>query len=247
MRVKPYSTLRIAYTDSLTLEPETEAAPDRAALLQGDGVADEHKVEGGALKLPRIYAPNTVRINWYQGEDLLFTTFLVVVTRHYFDIGQLKAMDEMDDFSHKTEEEFWAARQSATEIFERNARRSFVQQMGTTETFEGGFVWLNHNDVHEVVTPGWELVSDCQARGPEGRATIRYRYGLSEVPERVSEAVLALAAYYLRPSATPDRATGESTDAGFIRYTLAGKDGATGLPEVDAVIEQFGRAGVMLL
>lgn len=247
MRVKPYSTLRIAYTDSLTLEPETEAAPDRAALLQGDGVADEHKVEGGALKLPRIYAPNTVRINWYQGEDLLFTTFLVVVTRHYFDIGQLKAMDEMDDFSHKTEEEFWAARQSATEIFERNARRSFVQQMGTTETFEGGFVWLNHNDVREVVTPGWELVSDCQAKGPEGRATIRYRYGLSEVPERVSEAVLALAAYYLRPSATPDRATGESTDAGFIRYTLAGKDGATGLPEVDAAIEQFGRAGVMLL
>ena len=247
MRVKPYSTLRIAYTDSLTLEPETEAAPDRAALLQGDGVADEHKVDGGALKLPRIYAPNTVRINWYQGEDLLFTTFLVVVTRHYFDIGQLKAMDEMDDFSHKTEEEVWAARQSATEIFERNARRSFVQQMGTTETFEGGFVWLNHNDVHEVVTPGWELVSDCQAKGPEGRATIRYRYGLSEVPERVSEAVLALAAYYLRPSATPDRATGESTDAGFIRYTLAGKDGATGLPEVDAAIEQFGRAGVMLL
>lgn len=247
MRVKPYSTLRIAYTDSLTLEPDTEAAPDRAALLQGDGVALEYRVEGGSLKLPKICAPNTVRINWYEGETLLFTTFLVVVTRHYFDIAQLRAMDDMDDFSDKTEEEFWAARQSATEIFEKNARRSFVQQMGTTETFEGGFVWLDHNDVHDILTPGWVLVSDCQAKGPEGRATIRYRYGFQEVPERVSEAVLALAAYYLRPSATPDRATGESTDAGFIRYTLAGKDGATGLPEVDAAIEQFGRSGVMLL
>ncbi len=247
MRVKPYSTLRIAYTDSLTLEPVTEAAPTRAALLQGDGIALDYKVEDGVLHLPKIYAPNTARINWYEDENLLFTTFLVVVTRHYFDIDQLKAMDDVDDFSDKTEEEFWAARQSATEIFEKNARRSFVQQIGTTETYEGGFVWLDHNDVHKVFTPGWKLVSDCQAQGPEGRAIIRYRYGLREVPERVSEAVLALAAYYLRPSATPDRATGESTDAGFIRYTLAGKDGATGLPEVDAAIEQYGRAGVMVL
>lgn len=247
MRVKPYSTLRIAYTDSVTLEPEAEAAPTRAALLQGDGVMLEYRVEDGSLALPKIYPPNRVRINWYQGDVLLFATYLAVVTRHYFAIDQLKAMDDVDDFSEKTEEEFWAARQSATEIFERNARRSFVQQMGTTETFEGGFVWLDHNDVHEVLTPGWALVSDCQAVGPDGRAIIRYRYGLTEVPERVSEAVLMLAAYYLRPSATPDRATGESTDAGFIRYTLAGKDGATGLPEVDAAIEQFGRGGAMML
>lgn len=247
MRVKPYSTLRIAYTDSLTLEPETEAAPTRAALLQGDGESSECQVEDGSLTLPKIVAPNTVQIDWYADDDLIFTTYLVIVARHYFDIAQLKAMDDVDDFSDKTEEEFWAARQSATEIFEKNARRSFVQQMGTTETYQGGFVWLDHNDVHEVLTPDWQLVSDCQAVGPEGRATIRYRYGLEEIPERVSEAVLALAAYYLRPSATPDRATGESTDAGFIRYTLAGKDGATGLPEVDAAIEQFGRAGVMML
>ena len=122
-----------------------------------------------------------------------------------------------------------------------------VQQMGVTETFGGGFVWLDHNDVAEVLTPGWSLVSDCQAVGPEGRATIRYRYGLTEVPERVSEAVLRLAAYYLRPSATPERATGEATDAGFIRYTLAGRDGATGLPEVDAAIEQFGRCRAVVM
>lgn len=247
MNVKPYSTLRIAYTDSIEIQPETEAAPDRAALLQGDGTVLDMAVSGGMLKLPKIPAPNTVRVNWYQGSDLLFTTFLNVVTRHYFDIDQIKAMDDVDDFSSVPEEGFWAARQSATEVFERNANRSFVNQMGVTETYQGGFVQLMHNDVHEVFTPGWKLVSDCQAVGPDGRASIRYRYGLSEVPERVSEAVLALAAYYLRPSATPDRATGESTEAGFIRYTLAGKDGATGLPEVDAAIEQYGRKGVMVL
>ena len=205
MLVQPYSTLRVAYTDELTLE--TEAAPDRAALLLGSGTSLEYRLEDGKLKLPRIAAPDSVRINWYRGDDLLFTTFLAVVTRHYFRL----------------------------------------QQMGVTETFGGGFVWLDHNDVAEVLTPGWSLVSDCQAVGPEGRATIRYRYGLTEVPERVSEAVLRLAAYYLRPSATPERATGEATDAGFIRYTLAGRDGATGLPEVDAAIEQFGRCRAVVM
>lgn len=245
MLVQPYSTLRVAYTDELTLE--TEAAPDRAALLLGSGTSLEYRLEGGKLKLPRIAAPDSVRINWYSGDDLLFATFLAVVTRHYFRLEQLKGMDDTDDFSDVTEEEFWAARQAATETFERNARRSFVQQMGVTETFGGGFVWLDHNDVAEVLTPGWSLVSDCQAVGPEGRSTIRYRYGLTEVPERVSEAVLRLAAYYLRPSATPERATGEATDVGFIRYTLAGRDGATGLPEVDAAIEQFGRCRAVVM
>lgn len=245
MLVQPYSTLRVAYTDDLTLE--TEAAPDRAALLLGSGSPLEYALDDGKLKLPRIAAPDTVRINWYGGDDLLFTTFLTVVTRHYFTLAQLQALDDTDDFSDVTEDEFWAARQAATETFERNARRSFVQQMGTTETFSGGFVWLGHNDVTEVLTPGWELVSDCQVRGPHGHATIRYRYGLTEVPVRVSEAVLRLAAYYLRPSATPERATGEATEAGFIRYTLAGRDGATGLPEVDAAIEQFGRCRAVVM
>ena len=165
MLVQPYSTLRVAYTDELTLE--TEAAPDRAALLLGSGTSLEYGLEDGKLKLPRIAAPDSVRINWYRGDDLLFTTFLAVVTRHYFRLEQLKGMDDTDDFSDVTEEEFWAARQAATETFERNARRSFVQQMGVTETFGGGFVWLDHNDVAEVLTPGWSLVSDCQALGPE--------------------------------------------------------------------------------
>lgn len=247
MLVQPYSTLRLAYTDDVALEPATEAAPDRAALLLGSGTSIERKLDGGSLRFPKVAAPDTVRVNWYQGDALLFTTFVTVVTRHYFDLAALKGMDDTDDFSEVSEEEFWAKRQEATETFERNAHRSFVQQMGTTETFRGGFIWLDHNDVCDVLTPGWRLVSDCQAVGPEGHSVIRYRYGLTEVPERVSDAVLTLAAYYLRPSVTPDRATGEATEAGFIRYTLAGRDGATGLPEVDAAIEQFGRQRVVVL
>ena len=60
------------------------------------------------------------------------------------------------------------------------------------------------------------------------------------MPEAVSRAVLELAAYMLRPSNRPIGATGESTDAGYIHFTTAGRDGATAIPEVNAAIQQFG-------
>ena len=60
------------------------------------------------------------------------------------------------------------------------------------------------------------------------------------MPAEVSRAVLELAAFMLRPSNRPVGATGESSDAGYIHFTTAGRDGATSIPEVNAAIEQFG-------
>ncbi|WP_168163947.1 hypothetical protein, partial [Olsenella sp. HMSC062G07] len=193
-------------------------------------------------------APALAAVEWRDADgSALYSTDIEVVARHYFPLSALKATDDGDDFIKRSADDLWEARQAATETFELNAERSFVPRVGYTETYRGGFVWLADHDVRDLLTEGWGLRSDCTAQGPEGHAVIRYRYGLDEVPARVSGAVLALARYYLRPSVTPDRATGEATDAGFIRYTLAGKDGATGLPEVDAAIEQFGRHRVVVL
>jgi hypothetical protein len=38
-----------------------------------------------------------------------------------------------------------------------------------------------------------------------------------------------------------ERATAVFTEASGYRLTIAGRDGPTGLPEVDAVLQQFGR------
>ena len=75
---------------------------------------------------------------------------------------------------------------------------------------------------------------------------VEYTYGAEEMPAEVSRAVLELAAYTLRPSNRPIGATGESTDAGYIHFTTAGRDGATAIPEVNAAIETFGAGGRLL-
>lgn len=84
-----------------------------------------------------------------------------------------------------------------------------------------------------------------QSRGvwPAGERNLSllYEHGLDAPPEPVRRAALVLARAVLVRSAVPDRATSESTDTGTIRYSIAGRDGPTGFPEVDAVIEQFGR------
>lgn len=169
-----------------------------------------------------------------------------MVSRHYFRLDALKGYgDGQDEFDKLPEETLFQARQAATDVFERNARRSFVARIGRTKDYgRERCVTLEHGDVRELLTEGYELASDCQAVPVAcfpRPCWVEYVYGYEELPAQVSRAVLELAAYMLRPSNRPIGATGESTDAGFIRFTTAGQDGATDIPEVNAAIEQFGR------
>ena len=141
--------------------------------------------------MPATTAPELATIEWRSGDAPLFETRVEVVSHHYFALDDLTASDGTDDFSGFTDEQLWQARQAATETFEENAHRAFVRRRGSTETHSGGFVWLDHNDVREMLTPGWELLSDCTAVGPDGHATIEYVWGIDDVPARVSSAVMA--------------------------------------------------------
>lgn len=79
------------------------------------------------------------------------------------------------------------------------------------------------------------------ARGA-GNVALLYEHGLPAPPEPVRRAAVTLARVALIRSPIPERATAESSEAGTIRFSIAGRDGWTGYPEVDAVIDQFGRA-----
>ena len=92
-----------------------------------------------------------------------------------------------------------------------------------------------------------ELVGDCQARVDADRAVVTATYGLETCPDEVRLACIAYALYRLRPDSRPSNAVGQSTDYGFVRFSLAGRDGATGLVEVDAVIKAWSRTGVTVL
>lgn len=246
MLVAPDSTIRVAASEAITLKLEADASIDSATLRHRFGGEQGLPVEDNAIELPVMKAPDLLRIDWKVGAETMFCTYCEVVSRHYFTLDALKGYGEgQDDFDTLSEEELFQARQAATEVIERNALRSFVTRIGRTKDYgRGSYLQLDHNDVRELLTEGYRLESDCQATRTACQpfpCWVEYIYGCGEVPAQVSRAALELAAYMLRPSNRPIGATGESTDAGFIRFTTAGQDGATDIPEVNAAIEQFGR------
>lgn len=80
---------------------------------------------------------------------------------------------------------------------------------------------------------------------PFGRnnVTLHYTHGYDRTPGAITRAALMLAREYLVTSPIPGRATATSIGDQMFRLTIAGRDGVTGLPEVDAAIDQFGRKG----
>lgn len=251
MRIVPDMHLRIANSEKVRISLDCDCDLEHVKLNPrfGENVRIDLE-EDGSFDFPRFAAPDTVVIEWYEkkAKDPVFENTVDVVSRHYFTLEALRDYgDDRDDFDDLPEEALFMARQAATEVFERNAGRSFVHLIGRTKDF--GFddlIQLEHGDVYELLSHGYQQVSDCQLVRLSNHCIpmpnwIEYLYGADSVPAEVSRAVLELAAYSLRPSNRPIGASGESTDAGYIHFTIAGRDGATSIPEVNAAIEQFGR------
>lgn len=70
---------------------------------------------------------------------------------------------------------------------------------------------------------------------------IHYEHGMDRAPNAITRAGLILAKEYLITSDLPTRATATSIGDQMFRLTIAGRDGVTGIPDVDAAIKQFGR------
>lgn len=246
--VSPDTTVRVANSERATLKLDVDTEVDGATVKPRFGGELALAVDGNELDFPLMEAPNFARIDWESGGQKVFTTYAEVVSKHYFKLGDLKGYgDGQDDFADMADEVLFMARQAATEVFEQNARRSFVHRVGRTKDYgRGGMLQLWHCDVYELLTGGYRLVSDAQAERdgmlPQPFPVfVEYLYGADDMPAQVSRAVLELAAYMLRPTNRPVGATGESSDAGYIHFTTAGMDGATDIPEVNAAIQQFGR------
>ena len=250
MKVEPNTTIRVANSEAVSLELDVDAELGEARLVPRFGEEAVFPLDGNAFDWPEFEAPNEVTVEWRASgsEDAAFRNRVEVVACHYFHIDRLKGYgDGSDDFDELPDEELWAARQAATDVFEEAAHRSFVGRVGRTKDYGRGELLAVAHDLQEVLTGGYEQESDSYLRRKPGCGPfpkwVEYVYGAEAIPAAVSSAVLELAAYTLRPSNRPIGATGESTDAGYIHFTTAGRDGATAIPEVNAAIEQFG-AGV---
>ena len=254
MKIAPYTAIRIAASEAVSLELDVAADLGEVRLLPRFGDGTVLPLDGNAFDFPQFTTPNTVVVEWRASgsEDAAYTNRVEYVSRHYFGIDDLKGYgDGRDDFADLPDETLWAARQAATDVFEEASHRSFVGRLGKTKDYgRHGDLATDHRDVREVMTQGYAQIGDSRLKREPGCGPfpkwVEYEYGAEEMPAEVSRAVLDLAAYTLRPSNRPIGATGESTDAGYIHFTTAGRDGATAIPEVNAAIEMFGAGGRML-
>jgi len=140
----------------------------------------------------------------------------------------------------KTYDDAFVARARATETIEEACGRSFTGRAARQRLYAkaGTYYSLDWPEA-EVDDAHFEQVCDCGVVAlSDGVFDLVYNHGADVLPADVSQATTLLAASYLMPTNIPSRATGQSTDAGFLRFTIAGVDGATGIPEVDAVIQR---------
>lgn len=92
-----------------------------------------------------------------------------------------------------------------------------------------------------IIDDAWlHLESSVWTKGVRNVA-VHYAHGLDAPPPPITRAALTLAREYLAGSDLPGRATATSIGDQMYRLTIAGRDGVTGLPEVDAAVDQHGR------
>jgi len=156
-----------------------------------------------------------------------------------------------------------AARTVAEERFERACRVAFVPRGRRVRTTGDGSVRLRVDDnalrrllsatIDGVALAGDEIAAVAVREWgafdrPPGRVwpdgapvALHYEHGYDAPPPEVVQAVMLLMREYMAPSILPARATSLATDIGNFRITVAGRDGSTGVPEVDAVIANHSR------
>lgn len=97
----------------------------------------------------------------------------------------------------------------------------------------------------EVDTDRGVLIRTDGQSWPAGfrNVVVDYEHGYPTVPAPVKKVAMLLAVESLVPSGLPVRATSQATDIGDFRISLANLDAGrpTGIPEVDAVMGEFGR------
>lgn len=193
-----------------------------------------------------------------------WTTRYEVVGGHYFELADLRTFNAAieENPSRYTAAKLRDARDTASERLDTECALAFTPRRARQVLRGSGrrVLVLQHNAIralYGVAVDGVEFTEDeldlvklldfglelpaGNAWDPDTEITVDYEHGLDEPDPSVVRAAKLLAVDYLIPSAIPARAKSETTDLGTVSYSLAGRDGATGIPEVDAVIVRYGR------
>lgn len=183
-------------------------------------------------------------------------------TGHYFTIAELRAAyQELSNATKYPDAKLEADRDYAEARFERAARVAFVPR-AVSETLIGGGgrllllaatvevgrltdvaidgAALTEAQVDAIVVRKFGALERADLWPDGSEIVVDYVHGYEAPPEPVKGAVMMLTAEKALPSTIPARATSINTDLGSYRISQADRTGRTGIPEVDAVIAQFG-------
>ena len=191
-------------------------------------------------------------------------SYVEICADYLFTIGELRSMEpSLAETSRYTGAMCRAARTAAEQRLEQAARVAFVPRGRRLSVFGDGRgrLALSDNAIRRVISVSIDAVALTAPElaaltvrewgaldRPDGfyweagaAVSVYYEHGYDYPPEPVRQAVMVLAREYLVRSPLSSRATVEQTDVGFFRLSIAGGDKPTGIPDVDAVIEAFGR------
>lgn len=201
----------------------------------------------------------------FDGLGVITTTYFESCGGHLFQIQDLRDRElSLQDVIRFPASKLVEARVAAEERFEEGASVAFVPRARRVVLSGSGTPVLRLPDVElrqvyaiSVDGDDWDQaeIDDIIIDEEKGELihptsvwsfgnkniSLWYEHGLDRVPQPVSQAVSVLAVEYLIPTSVPSRASVQYTDGGAFRLTIAGRDGETGIPEVDAVMMTFGR------
>lgn len=268
MMIRAVTRTRIAASDLSALSFEGAEGAVRVTDAGTGQTADAEPSQDGTYRLAVPALPRLLIVSWeVSGAEV--SAQLDVVARRICTVDDVKAYkaDQLGIAENRSDEEIAAAIDRAEEVIETECRRHLQPVMRTgyvdrgtcpdrryrnMAMGEGGY----QTDLLSIVraTVDGNPVAVSQVReGSDfldvtsipfgGHADLAFTCGLPLVPAEARDAVAALAALFLAPGTEPDNAVSASTDAGILNFVVGGVNGATSVPEVNALIKRWGLAG----
>lgn len=266
MVIQPDTRTRLALADLSALSFEGAAGPLSVRVASDPEPKGLYPNEDGAYDVSVPFTPCLVTCSWVVGGATV-SAQLDVVSRRICPVADVKAYraDQYQIAERCTDDQVQAAINRAEEVIETECRRHLQPVMRTGYVDrgtcpdrryrnmvmgEGGYQTdliainsavddLGREIAISQVRDGSDWV-DVTSLSAGGAATLSFTCGLSPIPAEAHDAVMALAALYLAPGTEPDNATSMSTDAGVLNFVIGGVNGATSVPEVNALISRWG-------
>ncbi|MGH2663680.1 MAG: hypothetical protein ACRDH8_12940 [Actinomycetota bacterium] len=239
-----------------------------ASLLRGGttGTYDAQIPPGATAVLDEYEATWTFRSQGITVDETERRRFKVVGA-HLFTVAQLRATDpELASSTNYPGRVVIRARDHVEERFEEITGIAFTPQGRRVSLQGSGNQLLTLPDLYasrvvsaviDGVALGAPALADITIHpagflerktlgawvsGPGLNTTVFYEYGLTSPPDPIVRGGLLLARHLLlRKALENERATAVFTDIGGYRLSIAGREGPTGLPEVDAVLAEYAR------